>query len=115
MIAPLESTATIGSEDVGASPAFGKPVEMAGEGSLQVELAKPIQQRISIIGTISDICPKWKVGEKDGRCSFIEPRQIIIEPAERLLRNAGLLVTLAFSRIESDELPAAMMEVVIQP
>jgi len=53
------------------------------------------------------------MGEHNGRSSGVEPGKIFIQPGEGFCRDGGLVCLGPFTGIEPDDLPAAMLEGVI--
>ena len=53
------------------------------------------------------------MGEHHGRFAFVEPREIVAEPLECGRGDLGFLIMHALRRVEPDELPAGVREVII--
>lgn len=114
MVVAFVGAAAIGGEHNSGGDPFGERVIMTAEHGLQIEVEETVEEGIGVARAIIHVHPHRKMGEKDGRLARVQLGQMFIEPAQGFRRDPGLLVMRPFGRVQPEELPAAIVEMVVQ-
>src|SRR6266516_4226536 len=114
VVVALQGATAVGRKHDFFCAAFGEPVVVPAEDRLQIEFAKAIQQFIGVGGTIGHSGAQREMGQDHGWLLLVQPGQVIVEPLESGRLDFGFFVVLPFAGVQADELPAAMIEVVVE-
>ena len=114
VVVATDSAAAVGGERDSPSAAFGEAVEMAVEHGHEVKVPEAIEEIVGVQRAHRHNDAERKVGEDDRGPGRIQLAEIIVKPAERGWLNLRILITRSVARIQTDELPAAVFEMVIQ-
>jgi len=114
MVVTAQRAATIGEGEVILLPAISVAVPMAAEDGLQAERFEPFEKVASVGWTVTHVCAQGEMREDDRRFARVEFRPVFIKPLKRGRLNRGLLVALPLRGIQSQELPAIVLEGVVK-
>jgi len=93
--------------------ACGVAVKVTAEDGLKIEFGETPEQIIGVQRSCPDKVSEREMGKEDGGSLRIEPAKIFIEPAKGGSRDAGVRCLGSFTGVETDDLPAALVEGVI--
>ena len=106
-------TAFVGSNGRLMEWACGVAVKVTAEDGLKIEFGETPEQIIGVQRSCQDKVSEREMGKEDGGSLRLEPAKIFIEPAKGGSRDAGVRCLGSLTGVETDDLPAAMVETVI--
>ncbi len=113
VVVPFEGAAAVRGNGQTIQMAFREAVIVTIEDRLKIEVPKLIQHGIRVRRAVRDAGSERKMSEQHRGLSLVQPGQILPQPFKRGRLNDGLLIAQTIRRIQPNELPASMMEVVI--
>jgi len=113
VIVALEGAAAVRGDRYACRLAFSEAMIVAIEYRLEIEITKLIKHGIRVRRTISDTGSEREMCEQHRWLSLVQPGKIFPQPFKRGRFHRCLLIPKTIRRIQPDELPAPMMEVVI--
>src|SRR5204863_9954186 len=97
-----------------ANRALGEAMKVTVESSHDVEVLKALQQLIRVRRPVGCARSQREMGEDNRWLFWIQPFQLIVHPTQRRRFNRRILILQPVTRIQRDELPAAMAKTIVE-